>query len=249
MITRRESSSVIKPYMFHKSFMEVYHMSRRETNVIIRHFAEKEFKNRLPAELLLWALAGANIAVFFTLRTKEYDEEFIYNNFTCNGFNLKEGRYHTLLTSSFGHRNVEGLLIDLAILAGFSTMFRVSARLRAWKLLVLYLGSGACGSFAESYRPAIYNSFASKESQQMKMYRPCFDSSASIYAIVVYSLGLGFNVEGTLRKAGMSFLAFGLVFLLRSIKEDLLGDNGMWQRDLVAAGMGWYFNHLWPFSL
>ena len=71
----------------------------------------------MTGEHMLYAIALANVAVFAAWHN--LDPRFMRANFLVSEESIKRGRWHTLLTSAFSHRDVSHLAANMLALYFF----------------------------------------------------------------------------------------------------------------------------------
>lgn len=95
-----------------------------------------------PPEYMTRILVSTNIGVY--LAWQVLDSGFMRRNFLLNEYNLRNGRYHTIVTSAFSHMSLMHLAANMLGLWFFGVP--LEAAIGAAGLLSVYL-SGAAGCF------------------------------------------------------------------------------------------------------
>ena len=98
----------------------------------------------MTGEHMLYAIALANVAVFAAWHN--LDPRFMRANFLVSEESIKRGRWHTLLTSAFSHRDVSHLAANMLALYFFGR--DVARALGPAALLNLYVVAGVVASGA-----------------------------------------------------------------------------------------------------
>lgn len=111
--------------------------------------------NNMNPNTVLWSVIGTNVGVFFLWQyainsykqfgdTKWIDR--MVNNFITSPEAIKNGRFHTLLTSAFSHKSLDHLGLNMLVL--YSIGQGVIEAIGASRFLLLYTGAGITASAA-----------------------------------------------------------------------------------------------------
>jgi membrane associated rhomboid family serine protease len=119
--------------------------------------------NRLDPNKVMWAVIGTNVGIYFMWQYainsyKTFGDTHWLNimakNFINSTESMKEGRYHTLLTSAFSHKSLDHLGLNMLVL--YSIGQGVLEAVGASRFLLLYAGAGVASSVvALTYRQYI----------------------------------------------------------------------------------------------
>ncbi|KXT02984.1 hypothetical protein AC578_10588 [Pseudocercospora eumusae] len=107
--------------------------------------------------LLLWTIIGLNTAIFGTWLYADTNpsntslKSHLYKHFTLKDSDLREGNYHTLITSAFSHKEPTHFLFNMMGLACFMNAIRIVPGIRTFRVVALVLGSAVVSSAAFLY--------------------------------------------------------------------------------------------------
>lgn len=119
--------------------------------------------NQIDPKIVLWTVIGTNVSVYCMWQHainsyKTFGDDHWLNIMAKNFINstdaMKDGRYHTLLTSAFSHKSLDHLGINMLVL--YSIGQGVLEAVGASRFLLLYAGAGVVSSLvALTYRQYI----------------------------------------------------------------------------------------------
>ncbi|ORZ22315.1 hypothetical protein BCR42DRAFT_166150 [Absidia repens] len=111
--------------------------------------------NNMDPNKVLWSVIGVNVGVFGLWQYgissyKQFGDpewlNFMLKHFMNSPDAWQNGRWHTLLTSAFSHKNLDHLGINMLVL--YSIGQGVMEAVGASRFLLLYCGAGIAGSVA-----------------------------------------------------------------------------------------------------
>lgn len=106
---------------------------------------------------LLWGIVGTNVLVFCTWKMAEGNRglyRFMMQHFTCSGVGVfRLHNYHTVITSTFSHKDVVHLLFNMVTFFTFGR--ELVYALGSARFLALYLGGGVISSICQTLWPRI----------------------------------------------------------------------------------------------
>ena len=105
----------VKSYKYNKMNKIHSYINKRNYNSNIRHWGENNYQNN---QRVIYGIIIANVAVFAAWNQSQYDyrlRRFMTNNFTLSSRALKDGNYHTIITSFFSHKDIWhlGIIINI----------------------------------------------------------------------------------------------------------------------------------------
>ncbi|KAM0018967.1 putative rhomboid protease [Helianthus debilis subsp. tardiflorus] len=136
-----------------------------------------------PANGATKGLILANVAVY--LLSKVADAKFIRQNFTVHLDNFNSGRYHTMITSAFSHKDFLHILPN--IIALYSYGKRIEQRFGPEFLLKLYLAGAFTGSVSFLLH-RVFLALSSKDKQSCESDRSkvaAYGASDAVMAILM----------------------------------------------------------------
>ena len=139
-----------------------------------------------PVEALLerpiHALIGLNVGVWALWQAAGNNreaEQWMAAHFTTSTAGLVNGlRFHTLVTSSFSHRDFSHLAVNMITLYFFGG--EVLALLGAQRLLSLYIGSAVASGVVQAAWPLL--------SDRISPYTPALGASGAVSSVVMWSI-------------------------------------------------------------
>ncbi|CAK0783329.1 hypothetical protein CVIRNUC_006528 [Coccomyxa viridis] len=155
-------------------------------NSFIRSYQYPRRPNRLDCETALRLLVGANIVAWINWRL---DPSFMARNFTLSLAHIREGRWYTIITHCFSHRDGWHLASNLVTLYFFWNR-SFSGRL----VMFLYLIGGAMGGLAflaqEYSRLPEKSRYMSDYNREMAIRRSpvALGASGSVNASVLFNI-------------------------------------------------------------
>ena len=120
------------------------HISRKNFSSNIRQWSENNYQNN---QRLIYAIIMTNVAVFAAWNQAQYDwklRRFMTNNFTLSTRALKEGYYHTLVTSFFSHKDIWHLGFNMLTFYSFGSSIIMSIGMKSF--IRLYMTGGLASS-------------------------------------------------------------------------------------------------------
>jgi membrane associated rhomboid family serine protease len=121
-------------------------------------------------------ILGINLLVFAGF--KFGNPEFMFKHFTCSYRHLREGLYHTLITSVFAHENAWHLALNCFALASFGP--QVLAAIGTQNFVSFYLVAGAASSLL-----GVFSGFLMpRAGRYFALMRPQLGASGSIFGIL-----------------------------------------------------------------
>ncbi|KAI8331229.1 hypothetical protein BC941DRAFT_439379 [Chlamydoabsidia padenii] len=173
LLKSKASTSSPSVYVSIRSYIRPRHYDRSLTNAMNqqRNPFHKlgRIVNNMDSNKVLWSVIGINVGVFglWQYGVNSYKTfgdpdflNFMLKHFMNSSDAWKHGRWHTLLTSAFSHKNLDHLGINMLVL--YSMGQGVIEAIGASRFLLLYCGAGIAGSLAtlvyrEYLRPALMN--------------------------------------------------------------------------------------------
>eukprot|EP00271_Cylindrocystis_brebissonii_P008099 TRINITY_DN22127_c0_g2_i1.p1 TRINITY_DN22127_c0_g2~~TRINITY_DN22127_c0_g2_i1.p1 ORF type:complete len:404 (-),score=24.40 TRINITY_DN22127_c0_g2_i1:370-1581(-) len=133
---------------------------------------------------VLWTLIGANLVVYGMWQT--LDHRFMLQNFTVSLEKVRQGRWHTILTSAFSQREPYHLLANMVTFYFFGS--QIAYRFGGPYLLGLYLSGGAVSSLCHmGYFKYIYPEMERRRGNYYVFDTPALGASGSVNSIVMLS--------------------------------------------------------------
>ncbi|SMR60528.1 unnamed protein product [Zymoseptoria tritici ST99CH_1E4] len=115
------------------------------------------YANHQSAKRAMWAVIGVNAAVWgtwvYSISSKDKKlRRTMDENFLLSGTNLKEGRYHTMVTSAFSHIDPFHFIFNMVSLNAFGSVMSFVPGIRGAHILAVVFGSAVAGSAAMYYQ-------------------------------------------------------------------------------------------------
>lgn len=160
------------------------------TNVGKRFFTKipDSYENRNYA---LYGIIGANLAVFLAWmqadKTRDFGMlSFLNQNFTltANGV-LNHGRFHTLITSTFSHKDFYHFLFNMLALYSFGA--NTIHTLGLPRFMVLYFGGGIISSACQMLWPKLIPADWPAR-RNFNPYMPSLGASGAVNAVVAWNI-------------------------------------------------------------
>ena len=111
---------------------------------------------------ILWAVVGANVAVFASWSYAQARSDYGLQRTLCRHFlfskqAIQEGRYWTAVTAAFSQRNPKHILFNMVTLWSFSSVLVASPLVSVGGYSALILGSAVASSAAWLYHSGLRN--------------------------------------------------------------------------------------------
>ena len=153
--------------------------NRRRERKARQKWDERDERVRTPSVLL--AIVGANCVVFLIWQNT-YTRRFMGKHFAVSSAGLlKEGRYHTLITSIFSHYDVVHLGANMGCLLFFGK--EVAAVLGRTRFAAMFVVSGLVSSLAQVAWPLI-----APPQSRYSQYQLGLGASGAVNAVVAYNV-------------------------------------------------------------
>lgn len=149
-----------------KKIQSLYHTPKQ-------HFSQVDQYLRRLRRPLYYYIIGANLGVFLAWKSNLISYNFLFNHFTLSTMNLRNHRYHTLLTYSFSHVELFHFLFNMITFYFFGRV--VEAYFGSKVLLHLWLAGGLTSAF-----------FINSVNAQTGNMGPAVGASGAVYAILAY---------------------------------------------------------------
>ncbi|KAI8643880.1 hypothetical protein BD408DRAFT_341473 [Parasitella parasitica] len=147
---------------------------------------------------VLWSVIGTNVGIFFMWQYavnayKQFGDSHwldrMAKHFICSQEAVHHGRYHTLLTSTFSHKSLEHLGLNMLVL--YSIGQGVIGAIGASRFLMLYVGAGIASSLAANgYRkyiqPKLERGKYGRSNRDANFSRGSMGASGSVMAITSF---------------------------------------------------------------
>jgi len=156
-----------------------FEQNRRRERTAREKWEDSDEVPRTPSVLL--AIIGANCVVFLIWQNT-YTRRFMGKHFAVSSAGvLKEGRYHTLITSIFSHYDVVHLGANMGCLLFFGK--EVVAILGRTRFAAMFIASGLVSSLAQVAWPLI-----APPQSRYSQYQLGLGASGAVNAVVAYNI-------------------------------------------------------------
>ncbi|CAG8527385.1 18915_t:CDS:2 [Dentiscutata erythropus] len=142
----------------------------------LKHF--HLFKNYGSEDLMIHYIIASNILVFLSWRLAEMNAveyrnptylNFLSRNFVVSIENVKDGRWWSVITCAFSHKDLDHLIVNMFVLWGFGK--QILEMLGRRQFLFIYFGSALSASLSYLLHTAYTRKRKSSASHNEKVYR------------------------------------------------------------------------------